>query len=152
MNEETTHNMNDGRSFEERVMARFDALDASMRDMDARLTAFEERVNARLDAFEARLDKMEARLDGMDARLTSLEERVDQRLKETRPIWEQVLVRLDGMDARFDKFDARLAGVEKILGILNRKFRVFNEEILAWQNQQEDLEERVGKLESEQAK
>jgi DNA repair exonuclease SbcCD ATPase subunit len=127
MNEETTQNLNDGPSFEERVMARFDALDASMRDM-------------------------RTGMQDMNTRLTSLEERVDQRLKETRPIWEQVLVRLDGMDARFDKFDARLAGVEKILGILNRKFRVFNEEILAWQNQQEDLEERVSKLESEHAK
>jgi DNA repair exonuclease SbcCD ATPase subunit len=120
MNEETTQNLNDGRSFEERVMARFDALEAGMRDMNTRLTA--------------------------------LEERVDQRLKETRPIWEQVLVRLDGMDARFDKFDRRLASVEKNVHYLKSKFRVFDEDILTLRNQQEDLEERVSELESEQAK
>ena len=138
MNEEITQNMSEGRSFEERVMARFDALEAHL--------------NSRLDAFEARLDKMETRLNEMDARLTALEERVDQRLKETRPIWEQVLVRLNGMDARFDKFDARLARVEKNVHYLKSKFRVFDEDILTLQNQQEDMEERISKLESEQAK
>lgn len=127
MNEEPTQDLSDGRSFEERVMARFDALDASMREM-------------------------RTSMQDMNTRLTALEERVDQRLKETRPIWEQVLVRLDGMDARFDKFDARLARVEKNLDYLNRKFRVFNEEILTWQNRQDDIEERVSKLESERAK
>jgi DNA repair exonuclease SbcCD ATPase subunit len=127
MNEETPQNMPDGRSFEERVMARFDALDASMRDM---------RIS----------------MQDMNTRLTALEERVDQRLKETRPIWEQVLVRLDGMDARFDKFDARLARVEKNLDYLKRKSRIYDEDILTWQNRQEDMEERVSKLESERAK
>jgi DNA repair exonuclease SbcCD ATPase subunit len=127
MNEEITQNMPDGRSFEERVMARFDALDASMREM-------------------------RTSMQDLNTRLTALEERVDQRLKETRPIWEQVLVRLDGMDARFDKFDARLARVEKNLDYLRRKSRIYDEDILTWQNQQEDMEERVSKLESEQAK
>ncbi|HJU55536.1 MAG TPA: hypothetical protein VJ715_13225 [Pyrinomonadaceae bacterium] len=120
MSEEITQNIPDGRSFEERVMARFDALDTSMQDM---------RTSMR----------------DMNARLTALEERVDQRLKETRPIWEQVLVRLDAMEKRFGRF-------ERNMDNLNRKFRVFNEDILTWQNQQEDMEERVSKLESEPAK
>ena len=127
MSEETTRNMNDGRSFEERVMTRFDALDAGMRDM-------------------------RTSMQDMNTRLTALEERVDQRLKETRPIWEQVLVRLDGMEARFDKFDARLARVERNVHYLKSKFRVYDEEILMLQNQQEDMEERVSNLEPERAK
>ena len=113
MTEEITQHMPDGRSFEERVFARFDALAASIR--------------------------------GLDARLTSLEEKVDQRLKETRPIWEQVLARLDSFEKRFER-------IEKSVDNLNRKFRIFNEDILSWQNKQEDLEERVSKLESEPAK
>ena len=124
MNEEPTQHMPDNRSFEERVFARFDALEASFN----------------------------SRIDGLDARLTSLEEKVDQRLKETRPIWEQVLVRLDAMDARFDKFDARLARVEKNVDYLKRKARIYDEDILTWQNRQDDMEERVSKLESESAK
>ena len=131
MNEEITQNIPDGRSFEERVFARFDALEAR---------------------FDSRLDALDANMRDMNTRLTALEERVDQRLKETRPIWEQVLVRLDGMDARLDKFDARLARVEKNLDYLKRKARIYDEDILTWQNQQEDIEERVSKLESEQAK
>ncbi len=142
MNEENTQHMPDGRSFEDRVFARFDALEASFNSrldgLDARLTAFEERV-------QARLDKMDARMGGLDARLTSLEEKVDQRLKETRPIWEQVLVRLDSLEKGS-------RGIAKDVDYLKRKFRIFNEDILTWQNQQEDMEERVSKLESETAK
>jgi len=46
MSEETTQNIpdGDGRSFEERVFARFDALDSSVRDIDARLQKLEERA------------------------------------------------------------------------------------------------------------
>jgi chromosome segregation ATPase len=43
MSEETTQNMDGKRSFEERVFARFDALDSSVRDMEARLNKLEAR-------------------------------------------------------------------------------------------------------------
>jgi septation ring formation regulator EzrA len=62
MSEEQTQNLTDGRSFEERVFARFDALDA-------------------------RLNSMESRLDGMDGRLQVLE----RKAYDTKPIWEQAL-------------------------------------------------------------
>jgi hypothetical protein len=96
MSEETTQNMPDGRSFEERVFARFDAL---------------------------------------DARLTKLEERVDSRLHETRPIWEAVLSRLDGIEGE--------------MKAMNRRVRVLHDDILRAREDQEDLRERVTKLESE---
>jgi hypothetical protein len=35
MSEENTHNMSDGRSFEERVFARFDALDARLQKLES---------------------------------------------------------------------------------------------------------------------
>lgn len=44
MSEEQTHHLDDGRSFEERVFARFDALDARLNDMDARLQVLERRA------------------------------------------------------------------------------------------------------------
>jgi chromosome segregation ATPase len=96
MSEENTQNMPDGRSFEERVFARFDAL---------------------------------------DARLTKLEERVDARLHETRPIWEAVLSRLDN--------------IESEMKAINRRVRVLHDDILRAREDQEDLRERVTKLESE---
>ena len=88
--------MADGRSFEERVFARFDAL---------------------------------------DERLTKVEERVDARLHETRPIWEAVLSRLDG--------------IESEMKAINRRVRVLHDDILRAREDQEDLRERVTKLESE---
>ena len=63
---------------------------------DAR--SFEERVFARFDAMDARFDRMEARFNAMDARLTTLEDKVDARLRETRPIWENVQVRLTAIE------------------------------------------------------
>lgn len=99
-----------------------------------------------------------ARFDSIDTRLTTLEDKVDRRLQETRPIWEQVLVRLDRLEVRLDKVETRLEGVETGLkGVesqvysLNKKFRIFNEDILKLQDGQDDLDERVRKLEPEQA-
>ena|SRR5947209_3532643 len=47
MSEETTHNLPDGRSFEERVFARFDAIDTSLRDLNARLQRLESEAERR---------------------------------------------------------------------------------------------------------
>jgi chromosome segregation ATPase len=91
----------------------------------------------------SRLDSLNAHLNSIDARLTTLEEKVDRRLQETRPIWEQVLTRLDGIENRLD-------GLESELQSLNRKFRVFYDDILKLQDKREDLEERVRKLEPTQ--
>jgi chromosome segregation ATPase len=47
MSEENTQNMPDGRSFEERVFARFDALDARLDGFDERLQALETQAERR---------------------------------------------------------------------------------------------------------
>jgi BMFP domain-containing protein YqiC len=64
MSEETTQNMSgaDGQSFEERVFARFDALDSGLRN-----------VHEELRGLDTRLQKLEARA------------------YDTKPIWEQAL-------------------------------------------------------------
>jgi chromosome segregation ATPase len=110
MSENTTQETADGRSFEERVFARFDALD--------------NRFNA-----------LEKRFDETDVRLTALEDKVDARLHETRPIWEAVLSRLDSIDGEIKS--------------VNRRVRVLHDDILRAREEQEDLRERVTKLESE---
>ena len=100
-----------------------------------------------------------ARFDSLDARLTALEDKVDRRLQETRPIWEQVLARLTGIEERLTKVEERLTGVETRLGrvedevdSLGRKFRVFNRDILKLQNQDDDLTERMDRIEAEQSR
>ncbi len=113
MSENTTQETPDARSFEERVFARFDALDA-------------------------RFGSLEQKVDSIDARLNTLEDKVDARLRETRPVWEAVLSRLDG--------------VEGELKSVNRQVRLLHEDVLRVRLDQEELRERLTKLEAEPAR
>jgi hypothetical protein len=76
MSEETTRELHDNRSFEERVFARFDAMDARFDAMDARV--------------EVRFNSVDARLDHLDIRVHALESKA----LDTKPIWEQALVEI----------------------------------------------------------
>lgn len=77
MSEESTRDMPDARSFEERVFARFDAM-------------------------EARFDAMDIRFNKLETRLIALEDKVDARLRETRPIWEAMKMQLDKIESKMD--------------------------------------------------
>ena len=97
-----------------------------------------------------------ALLNSMNGRLRTLEEKVDRRLQDTRPIWEQVLSRLTDIEARLTNVETRLTSIEKRLeGVedkvynLTRKFRVYYDDLMKMQDSQEDLDERVRRLESE---
>ncbi|MGH9944087.1 MAG: hypothetical protein ACRD9R_17215 [Pyrinomonadaceae bacterium] len=97
MNEEdATQNLTDGRSFEERVLARLEAIESGLR----------------------RLDQVEARLDGIEARLASLDEQAERRALETKPIWERALAEIlevkDGLMSVERKFDILTQDVIKV--------------------------------------
>lgn len=128
MSDNPTRETPDSRSFEERVFARFDALDA------------------RMDRFEVRI---ESKVDALDGRLTALEDKVDSRLRETRPIWEGVQTRLAGVEER-------LGGLEKEVRMVRRTMKFLHEDVLHTRAEHADLEgdvvkldERVEKLESQ---
>jgi chromosome segregation ATPase len=76
VSELNTDAMNGKRPFEERLFARFDALESSMRDTDSRL-----------QSIDWRLQNLEVRADDTNSRLQNLEVRAD----DTKPIWEQAL-------------------------------------------------------------
>jgi chromosome segregation ATPase len=76
MGEELTRELPDGKSFEERVFARFDSIEMSF--------------NARFDAVDARFDGMDVRLDGLDGRVQALEAKA----LDTKPIWERALAEI----------------------------------------------------------
>lgn len=59
------------------------------RDLPSNLS-FEERVFARFDAMDARFDGVDARLDGLDTRIQVLESRA----YDTKPIWERALAEI----------------------------------------------------------
>jgi chromosome segregation ATPase len=85
-----TENLNSKRPFEERVFARFDALDLAMRVTDSRL-----------ENVDSRLENMDSRLVNMDSRLQKLEIRA----YDTKPIWEQALKEI--VDTRKEIVDTR---------------------------------------------
>jgi chromosome segregation ATPase len=114
MSDNPTRETPDSRSFEERVFARFDALDA------------------RTDRFETRV---EGKFDALDGRLTALEEKVDSRLRETRPIWEAM--------------QADLTKVKDDVKDIKYTLKAMHKESLRVLTAQEELDERVEKLESQ---
>ena len=105
MSEETTHNMADERSFEERVFARFDAL---------------------------------------DARLQTLEAESERRAVETKPIWERALQEIMETRAEVVKVEDRLGRIENEIKDMRRMFRSTFADVA---RVQEDLEERLDKIE-----
>lgn len=83
MSEESTQNLNGGRSFEDRVFTRFDAIDARF-----------DGVDKRFDGVDKRFDGVDNRLDGVDSAIRVLDSRVERlevRSYDTKPIWEQAL-------------------------------------------------------------
>lgn len=133
MSEDTTQNIPDGRSFEERVFARFDAIDARFNGMDTRFNE----VNVRFNEIDARFNGMDERLTTVEERLITLEEKVDRRLQETRSIWQQVLARLDTLEAEVRNGFRRLS----------REIGVLSTDVIEVRAAQQDLEARVDKLE-----
>ena len=123
MSEDTTRNFSENRSFEERVFARFDAMEARF---EARLIG----IDARLDRVEARLDRIETQLAGIENRVAALEARA----LDSKPIWERAL--------------AEILEVKQGAEDLNRKIDVLNQDVLQVRADQRRVEKRMNVLES----
>ena len=133
MSEERTRELLDRRSFEERVFARFDAMEARSISMETRFDG----LNARFDDIETRFDAMETRFDGVETRLDSLDVRLqvlEAKALDTKPIWERALVEI--LEVR--------KGVEDI----NRKLDVLNQDVLQVRADQRRVEKRMDELTS----
>ena len=126
-------------------------------------------ILARFDSIDGQFKTFNARMGSLEDRMGALEEKVDRRLMETRPIWDQVLVRLDAIDSRLDRVESRLDAIESRLDAIesrldrvelrldriegeqhdqNRKLRLYLKDVVRLQDDQEDLDERVQKLET----
>lgn len=119
--DDKTQGLPDARSFEERVFARFDA-------MEARFDSMESRVEARFNTFETRL--------------TTLEEKVDARLRETRPIWESMQQQLTEMATRMAAMETRLGAMEKTLDDIRMRITELYGDSIAVRARIGHLEER----------
>jgi chromosome segregation ATPase len=118
-NENITQEKQDARSFEERVFARFDALDA------------------RLDSVESRLNDMESRLGALEAKQY-----------DTKPIWERALAEIADLRTEMNQGIEKLSNeVNGALRKVEDKIDVLNENILDVRADQRDLKRRVETLE-----
>ena len=98
MKDDVTKGAGDPRSFEERVVAHLDA-------MDARL----DKVEARLAGLETRMSQMEENIDArfavVDRRLDRLEESLNSPRRETRQIWESVQFEIWRLHATLNQYE-----------------------------------------------
>jgi len=130
MSEETTRELSDNRSFEERVFARFDAVDARLNAMDTRLVSMDTRLTTIETRFDARFDAMDSRFDGLDLRVQALESKA----LDTKPIWEQAL--------------AEIGEVKEGVYDIKRKFEILTEDLIQVRADQRRVEKRMDTFES----
>lgn len=98
MSEQTMENMNGGRSFEVRVFARFDMLDASISDLNGRVERLEARSYDTKPIWEQALKEItETRQELTGTRQELSEARLE--IRETRQELRDVSKRLDRMIA-----------------------------------------------------
>jgi outer membrane murein-binding lipoprotein Lpp len=127
MSEENTQNMPDTRSFEERVFARFDALDA-------------------------RMARMESRLDDLNTRVERLEAESERRAVDTKPIWERALAEIATLSRKVDDLSQKVDIVVEKVDIIERKLDVLAQDVLTVRANQRKLETRMDRLDSEHAR
>ena len=116
--DQNTDPRNGKRPFEERVFARFDAVDSRLNTIDGRF----EVVAASILTLDSRLKNLEGRADDTISRLKNLESRADDtnsrlqkleiRAYDTKPIWEQALKEI--VDTRRE-MSKRLARIEAVV-------------------------------------
>jgi len=169
MSDNNTEAINGSRSFEERVFARFDAVDRrfdaieirierlEMKQLDSKpiweraLVAIEETnaamrsgfaiVGHAIDQINARLDSMDKRFDGVDARF----EAIDKRFDGIDARFEGIDKRFDGIDARFETLSTELN--DGLRGV-ERKIEVLNQYLLEFRADQLYVDKRLQKIES----
>ena len=129
MSEDKTKEMNDSRSFEERVFARFDVVEGRLGNVEIRLGKLEDRQYDTKPIWEQALTaiaELSARLDSVNTRLDSMEAK---------------------FDARFDKLETDMDdGFRRVA----RKMEVLNDSFLEMQADQRYLDRRLEKIEAQE--
>ena len=151
MSRETTKDLDGERPFEERVFARFDAIDEFLRSLDARVQILDSRVQS-----------LDSRVESLDSRVQILESRA----YDTKPIWDRALKEiletrselgetrseLAGLATKLAAVETRMIAVEQEVGDLRRyiKREVANRldqiQLVHLENRQDlrDFDKRIG--------
>lgn len=167
MSEDKTAEINNSRSFQDRVFARFDTIDERFERVEGRLSTVEIRIGkledrqydtkpiweqalaaiaetnkvmlAGFDEFRRQLESINARLDSMDLRLDSMDARFDSMDAKFQALSDKVE---SGSDILHTDLENGLRGVE-------RKIDVLNKNILDLQADQRYVDSRLEKIESQ---
>jgi chromosome segregation ATPase len=110
MSEETTQNLPAGASFEERIFARFDAIDARLQAFDARLQSLEEQAERRALETKPIWERALAEIIEVKERLGSLEQLSTQMMRKVDVLSKDMLtLRADqsGVEDRLDKLESK---------------------------------------------
>ena len=113
MNEERTTPLSDKRSFEDRVFARFDAIDD------------------RFERFDARFGSIEQRLDKIEAEFGQRLEKIEARNYDTKPIWERALAAIMETNLEVGGLKKQVASIEGKVGVIEGRVGVIEHEITA---------------------
>jgi chromosome segregation ATPase len=127
MSEENTQNLPDTRSFEERVFARFDAIDAGLRDLNARV----ERQEAES---ERRAVETKPIWERALAEIVAVNQKVDTLSVEVAEIREEVSV------------------ISRKVRAVDNKLGEIASDMLGLRVEQKEVRKQVDKLESEHAR
>ena len=157
--DEQTQNLNGPRSFEDRVFARFDAIDSRFDSMEARQNSMDSRLDSmdsRLDSVDACLERLEendiktnAQFEAINTRLDRLEINAERYAKDTKPIWERALSEIVDVNHKVGVLQQTVTLIQKDIMLVNRKLDVLNKDVLHVRAQQSDNEERLNRLESQ---
>lgn len=104
--------MPDGRSFEERLFARFDAIDARLQAFDARLQSLEDQAERRALETKPIWERALAEIIEIKERLNSLEQLSTQMIRKIDVLSRDMLtLRADqtGIEDRLDKLESKPA-------------------------------------------
>jgi outer membrane murein-binding lipoprotein Lpp len=110
MSEETTHNLPDRRSFEERVFARFDALDAGIRDLNVRVERLEAESQRRAADTKPIWERALAEIAAVGHDVVALSEKVDALDRKVTVLGRDMLtLRADQVrvEERMDKLESK---------------------------------------------
>ncbi len=131
--EHKTQETPDGRSFEERVFARFDALDSRLNGMDERLQSLEAKRYDTKPIWERALSEIAETRTEMRAEIAETRTEMRAEIAETRT----------EMRAEFEKTRAES---QSNFRRLERKIEVLNDELLEQKAGMRDVESRMDKI------
>jgi len=109
MNKDPTKELPNKRSFEERVFARFDAVDV------------------RFDAFDVRFDSVDVRFDAVDARFDTVDtrlEKLEASSYDTKPIWQRALAAIMEMGLEMGEVKSKVGVIEGKIQLLENDIGV----------------------------